>query len=47
MFDRTEYRVFISYSREDLRQVHSIVDVLKKNGLHPMWDDQRFTGRRL
>lgn len=39
MFDRSGYRVFISYSREDLRQVQSIVDVLKKNGLHPMWDD--------
>ena len=32
------YRVFISYSREDLELVKKIVKILESNGLTPMWD---------
>ncbi len=32
------YRVFISYSHDDKEQVEKIVNVLKSNGLTPMWD---------
>jgi hypothetical protein len=33
------YRVFISYSHEDRPLVQALVDVLKANGLQPMWDE--------
>ena len=33
-----QYRVFISYSHEDQALTSRIVDVLKENGLTPMWD---------
>jgi hypothetical protein len=33
------YRIFISYSRQDLELVRKIIDLLKKNGLIPMWDE--------
>ncbi len=32
------YRVFISYSHEDVELVQKIVEVIKNNGLTPMWD---------
>ena len=34
------YRVFISYSRQDKILVEQIVEILKQNGLHPMWDKE-------
>lgn len=33
------YRVFISYSHNDLPEVRKIVEVLTQNGLQPMWDE--------
>lgn len=33
------YRVFISCSHNDMAEVKKIVDVLTKNGLKPMWDE--------
>jgi hypothetical protein len=37
--EKTEYRVFVSYSHKDLEEVKKIVKVLEQNGLKPMWDD--------
>ena len=33
------YRVFISYSHEDLKLVKVVVKALEENGLTPMWDE--------
>ena len=33
-----KYRVFISYSHEDMRLVEKITTILKENGLQPMFD---------
>jgi hypothetical protein len=38
------YRVFVSYSHEDKAMVEMIVDVLKENGLKPMWDRNFYSG---
>ncbi len=35
----SKYRVFISYSHADRRMVEKIADILKENGLQPMWDE--------
>ena len=34
-----EYRVFLSYSHQDLKLVKTIDGILKRNGLSPMWDE--------
>jgi hypothetical protein len=36
--DAFQYRVFISYSHKDEILVTGIAEILKKNGLKPMWD---------
>ncbi len=33
-----DYRIFISYSHKDIHIVEKIVNILKNNGLTPMWD---------
>jgi len=38
MSEEKQYRVFISYSREDSDLVDKIVAILEENGLHPMHD---------
>ncbi|MEW6533595.1 MAG: toll/interleukin-1 receptor domain-containing protein [Thermodesulfobacteriota bacterium] len=34
----SRYRIFVSYSRDDVELVEQIVNVLQENGLIPMWD---------
>jgi hypothetical protein len=33
----SEYRVFISYRHDDVEKVEILADILRKNGLEPMW----------
>jgi hypothetical protein len=40
----TNYRVFVSYSHDDRQHVEKIVDVLRSNGLIPMWDEDFLYG---
>lgn len=42
--ERPQYRVFISYSHEDLTLVEGIADVLNSSGLRPMWDQNFASG---
>jgi hypothetical protein len=37
-WQRNKYRVFISYSHDDLILVQRIVEIINENGLFPMWD---------
>lgn len=46
MSEIDSYRVFISYSHEDRKNVVAIVDALKENGLLPMWDEDIKPGQR-
>ncbi len=39
------YRVFLSYSHQDLKLVTVIEAVLKRNGLSPMWDEHFLYGQ--
>jgi len=39
------YRVFVSYSHQDRECVRAIVDVLQKNGLTVMWDQDFVSGQ--
>jgi hypothetical protein len=39
------YRVFLSYSHQDLKLVKAIDAVLKRNGLSPMWDEHFLYGQ--
>ncbi len=39
------YRVFLSYSHQDLKLVRAIDAVLKRNGLSPMWDEHFLYGQ--
>lgn len=41
-----KYRVFVSYSHVDRKQIERIVDILKNNGLIPMWDENFLYGGR-
>lgn len=42
--ERPKYRVFISYSHEDLPLVEGIAHVLRSSGLRPMWDQNFASG---
>jgi hypothetical protein len=39
------YRVFVSYSHEDCDLAKAVVQVLKRNGLTPLWDENLTGGR--
>jgi len=38
------YRIFLSYSHQDLRIAQAVHSILKNNGLRPMWDEQFLYG---